>query len=130
MRKLLLLSVFLLACAVSHAADSYTGIFVYVDGESIGYLFEQMPTVTYSTESDEVKVAQLSVDGNSSPVLSLRLTEDAKLVVEYGEVLISEGVESPASTAKVQKDGKYFICGKLVIIKNGKKYNVGGNPVK
>ena len=130
MRRFFFFLFFLCFWTMAHATVSFTGILVYVDGEETGYLFEQTPTATYTTDADGVKIVQLTLDNNPSPVLSLRLTEEAKLIIEYGDVQSLEGVSSPTSNMKVRKDGKFFVCGRLVIIKNGKKYDEGGKPIK
>ena len=86
MKKIILCGLLsLLTPVMAHAAPAENGIIVYAEGQQTCYLFKQMPTVTYKSEGKDV-FALLSVEGKETPVVSLKLEGDSKLVIEYGEV--------------------------------------------
>lgn len=129
--KKIILSVLLSfqALLMSHASTTLNGIIVYAEGQQTCYLFSQMPTVTYNEDGKDT-VAQLSLEGNASPVVSLKLTGESKLVIEYGEVEESSAIKAVSTKQQTGKNGKYIVCGRLVIVKDGKQYNSDGTIVK
>ena len=118
----------LLTMLKTHAAVPQNGIIVYAEGHQTCYLFEQMPTVTYSNEGNGV-VAQLSLQGTDTPVVSLKLEGENKLVVEYGQVEES-AISNISTTQHTGRNGKYVVCRRLVIVKDGKLYNSDGTIIE
>ena len=96
--------------------------------EPVWHKTVQMPTVTYKSEGKDV-FALLSVEGKETPVVSLKLEGDSKLVIEYGEV-DETGITTVSTKKQDGKNGKYIVCGRLVIVKDGKLYNSDGTVVK
>ena len=129
--KRIILSVLLSfqALLMTHAATSLNGIIVYAEGQQTCYLFSQMPTVTYNYDGKDT-IAQLSVEGVATPVVSLKLTGESKLVIEYGEVEEESSVNAVSIKQQTGKNGKYVVCGRLVIVKDSKLYNSDGTAVK
>ena len=129
--KRIILSVLLSfqALLMTHAATSLNGIIVYAEGQQTCYLFSQMPTVTYNYD-DKDTIAQLSVEAVATPVVSLKLTGESKLVIEYGEVEEESSVNAVSIKQQTGKNGKYIVCGRLVIVKDGRLYNSDGTAVK
>lgn len=129
MKKIILCGLLsLLASIMVQVAHAENGIIVYAEGQKTCYLFEQIPTVTYKSEGKDV-YALLSVEDRETPVLSLKLEGDSKLVVEYGEVE-ETGITTVSMRKQDGKNGKYIVCGRLVIVKNGKLYNSNGTIIK
>ncbi len=112
----------------SLAAPTENGIIVYAEGERTCYLFDQMPTVCYQNDAKGV-VAALSIKGQEVPVLTLRLEGDAQLVIEYGEVEESDNIRMVTPQSECKKEGKFFMCGRLVIVKDGKMYRTDGTRI-
>ena len=129
MKKIILCGLLsLLTSVMAQAAPAENGIVVYAEGQQTCYLFKQMPTVTYKSEGKDV-FALLSVEGKETPVVSLKLEGSSRLVVEYGEV-DETGVTTVSARKQEGKNGKYIVCGRLVIVKDGKLYNSDGTVVK
>lgn len=129
MKKIILCGLLsLLTPVMAHAAPAENGIIVYAEGQQTCYLFKQKPTVTYKSEGKDV-FALLSVEGKETPVVSLKLEGDSKLVIEYGEV-DETGITTVSTKKQDGKNGKYIVCGRLVIVKDGKLYNSDGTVVK
>ena len=79
------LSIILSVAAFASANAGYTGIVVSNNaGQKTYYLFEEQPAVKYQTVSDVVN-ACLYVKGETSPVVSVPLTDGAKLTVRYDD---------------------------------------------
>lgn len=114
---------------MTQAATTLNGVVVYAEGQQTCYLFSQMPTVTYNYD-DKDTVVQLSLEGIAKPVVSLKLAGDNKLVIEYGEVEESSSIQAVSIKQGEGKNGKYVVCGRLVIVKDGKLYNSDGTVVK
>jgi len=130
MKNIILSGLFsLLTSMMVQAAPTENGIVVYAEGQQTCYLFKQVPTVTYKSVGKDV-FAVLSIEGKETPVVSLKLEGDSKLVIEYGEVDESTEVSSISSRKQTGKNGKYIVCGRLVIVKDGKLYNSDGTVVK
>ena len=129
MKKIILCGLLsLLTSVMAQAAPAENGIVVYAEGQQTCYLFKQMPTVTYKSEGKDV-FALLSVEGKETPVVSLKLEGSSRLVVEYGEV-DETGVTTVPARKQEGKTGKYIVCGRLIIVKDGKLYNSDGTVVK
>ena len=129
MKKIILCGLLsLLTSVMAQAAPAENGIVVYAEGQQTCYLFKQMPTVTYKSEGKDV-FALLSVEGKETPVVSLKLEGSSRLVVEYGEV-DETGVTTVSARKQEGKNGKYIVCGRLIIVKDGKLYNSDGTVVK
>ena len=129
MKKIILCGLLsLLTSVMAQAAPAENGIVVYAEGQQTCYLFKQMPTVTYKSEGKDI-FALLSVEGKETPVVSLKLEGGSRLVVEYGEV-DETGVTTVSARKQEGKNGKYIVCGRLIIVKDGKLYNSDGTVVK
>lgn len=132
-RFTLLLSLILIGIGCIHAQDPVKGVFVTANGMKISYLFSQVPTITYTDGTGGIRIAQLTIQGEEVPVVTVELKDGAKLTVIYGEFIPTEIEETAASTNPiVEKAGrKYISAGRLVIISaDGKKYNVSGAEIK
>ena len=79
--KKLLLSVMAMLCVVMAKADetAANAILVWVDGASTCYQLESMPQVTYDNGA-----AVLTLQGKSTPELTLPLEGGAQLEITYG----------------------------------------------
>ena len=129
MKKIILCGLLsLLTSVMAQAAPAENGIVVYAEGQQTCYLFKQKPTVTYKSEGKDV-FALISVEGKETPVVSLKLEGSSRLVVEYGEV-DETGVTTVSARKQEGKNGKYIVCGRLIIVKDGKLYNSDGTVVK
>ena len=85
MKKFLLSFILSVVAFASANADGYTGIVVSDnEGQKTYYLFEEQPTVKYTTVDDVVN-ACLYVTGETSPVVSVPLTDGAKLTVRFDD---------------------------------------------
>ena len=79
------LSIIMSVAAFASANAGYTGIVVSDNaGQKTYYLFEEQPAVKYQTVSDVVN-ACLYVTGKTDPVVSVPLTDGAKLTVRYDD---------------------------------------------
>ena len=79
------LSIILSVAAFASANAGYTGIVVSDNaGQKTYYLFEEQPAVKYTTVDDVVN-ACLYVKGETSPVVSVPLTNGATLTVRYDD---------------------------------------------
>ena len=133
--KKLLLSVMAMLCVVMAKADetAANAILVWVDGTSTCYQLESMPQVTYDDGA-----AVLTLQGKSTPELTLPLEGGAKLEITYGvykETTAIEEIEAAdAQSAKddgtVRRVGKYISGGKLIIVRDGHQYDVSGKLIK
>ena len=85
MKKFLLSFILSVAAFASANADGYTGIVVSDNaGQKTYYLFEEQPTVRYTTV-DDVMNACLYVTGKTDPIVSVPLTNGAKLTVRFDD---------------------------------------------
>ena len=132
--KKLLLSVMAMLCMVVAKADetAANAILVWVDGSSTCYKLESMPQVTYSEGA-----AVLTLQGKSTPELTLPLDNGAKLEITYGEYKETTAIEelevaTPQNTKTdtVRRVGKYISGGKLIIVRDGHQYDVSGKLIK
>ena len=98
MKKFLLSFILSVAAFASANADGYTGIVVTDNGgQKTYYLFEEQPAVKYQTVDDVVN-ACLYVTGETSPVVSVPLTNGAKLTVRFDDfVRVSLNTEGYAT---------------------------------
>ena len=98
MKKSLFSFILSVAAFASANADGYTGIVVSDnEGQKTYYLFEEQPTVKYQTVDDVVN-ACLYITGETSPVVSVPLTNGAKLTVRYDDfVRVSLNTEGYAT---------------------------------
>ena len=103
MKKFLFSFILSVADFASANADGYTGILVTDnEGQKTYYLFEEQPAVRYQSV-DDVMNACLYVTGVTDPVVSVPLTNGAKLTVRYDDfVRVSLNTEGYATfSAKV-----------------------------
>lgn len=125
MRKLLLTVLTLFLCTYIHAEET-DAIYVWVDGESTCYKLESMPKITYSNGT-----AILTLAGKTTPELTIPITDDNSLKVTFGvyKEPTTTQIEGIKTDSKVVKNGKYISGGKLIIVKDGKKYDASGKEV-
>ena len=124
-QKLLLLALAILSIGMAKAdTEDKNAILVWVDGQSTCYQLADMPKITYSDNC-----AILTLKGSDKPVLTLPLN-GSTVKVTYGEYVPTgiNGVKS--SNAKVTRNGKFVSGGRLIIIRDGKKYSIDGTEVK
>lgn len=126
MKQKLLLLAFALFCVGIAKADTEdkNAILVWVDGQSTCYQLADMPKITYSDNC-----AILTLKGSNTPVLTLPLN-GSTVKVTYGEYVPTGINDLKSSSSKVTHNGKFVSGGKLVIIKDGKKYNIDGTEIK
>lgn len=87
MKKYLLSFILSVAAIAQSYADGYTGVVVTVnEGQNTYYLFEEQPIVKYQ-DVGGVMNACLCVTGETDPVVSVPLTDGAKLSVKYDAFL-------------------------------------------
>ncbi|MCQ2076463.1 MAG: hypothetical protein MJZ20_05420 [Bacteroidaceae bacterium] len=85
MKKFLFSFILSVATFASANADEYTGILVTGNaGQKTYYLFEEQPTIKYQ-KVDDVMNACLFVTGEESPIVSVPLTDGAKLTVRFDD---------------------------------------------
>lgn len=124
MKKYFLFFTLLFQIVLQIKADdiSSSAVYVWVAGSSTCYQLASMPTVTYKED-----VAILTLNNSSTPELTLPLTDGATLEVTYGKY-ISENIKQidADKNSIVKKVGKYIKGGKLVIIKEGKHFDING----
>lgn len=85
MNKKLRTTLLLLLGAVTQMnAESLDGVYVWVSGSATCYQLSSMPTVTYSTDDSGNTVADLTLSGETTPVLSVPLTSGSSIEVVYG----------------------------------------------
>lgn len=126
-KRLLLIATLMFALGLNlhaDAANNHNGLFVWVNGTSTCYKLSDMPTVTYSNGS-----AILTLKGSAEPVLTLELKNGAKLEMAYGEYNPT-AIKDVKNTSIVTKKGKFIQGGKLIIIKDGKKFDANGIELK
>lgn len=131
MKKCLLSFILSVVALTTTYADGYSGIMVSNGTQSTYYLFEKKPTVKYQ-QVDGVMNACLYVVGEASPVVSVPLQGGAKLSVLYMQANSEDltGLDNVAISKPSVGDGKFLEDGNIIIIKNGKKYNVAGQEIK
>lgn len=127
MIKKLLFIATLVTFPVMHAnADSLQeeGVFAWVNGSSICYKLSDMPKVMYSDGT-----AILTLGDSTTPELTLETKNGAKLEITYGIYTGISDIQLDKSSC-VEKTGKYIHGGNLVIVKNGKQYDINGIEIK
>ena len=125
MRKILFTVLTLFLCTYIHAEEK-DAIYVWVDGESTCYKLESMPKITYGNGT-----ATLTLSGKTTPELTLPITDDNSLKVTFGVYKEPETtqINGVTTTSKVVQNGKYISGGKLIIVKDGKKYDANGRQL-
>lgn len=125
MKKLLLTALTLFLCTSIHAEET-DAIYVWVDGESTCYKLESIPKITYGNGT-----ATLTLSGKTTPELTLPITDDSSLKVTFGVYKEPETtqINGVTTTSKVVQNGKYISGGKLIIVKDGKKYDANGRQL-
>ena len=125
MRKTLLTFLTLFLCTYIHAEET-DAIFVWVDGESTCYKLESMPKITYSNGT-----AILTLSGKTTPELTIPITDNNNLKITYGvyQKTTTTSVNGITATSKVVQNGKYISGGRLIIVKDGKKYDASGKEI-
>ena len=125
MRKILLTALTLFFCSYMHAEEN-DAIYVWIDGESTCYKLESMPKVTFGNGT-----AILTLSGKTTPELTIPITDDNSLKITYGvyKEPTATSVDGITATSKVVKTGKYISGGRLIIVKDGKKYDASGKEI-
>ena len=106
-------------------------IYVWVDGSEVCYRLDAEPVVRFQDSQ-----AILYVDGVEVLVLDLEEIGDLKIVFgQYEENMDPVGImdigsESSSTNTKVSHNGKYIRGGKVIIIRNGKMYDMNGVVLK
>lgn len=130
MKNLLLCIILLYASFCVVQAENVKGIMCTYDGSETTYAFTETPIVKYITKKG-VQYIQLYVSGKVAPVTQFALAEGKQLVVTYAEFEHTK-IENIGSDKVhiTEHDGKKFISGgKLIIIKDGKKYTIEGRKL-
>ena len=125
MKKLLLIALTLFLYTTIHAEEN-DAIYVWVDGESTCYKLESMPKITYGNGT-----AILTLSGKTTPELTIPITDDNSLKVTFGVYVepTTTKVDAVTTDSKVVKNGKYISGGRLIIVKDGKKYDASGKAI-
>ena len=125
MRKILLTALTLFFCCYIHA-EKTDAIFVWIDGESTCYKLESMPKITYGNGT-----AILTLSGKTTPELTIPITDNNNLKITYGvyQEPTTPSVNGITATSKVVQNGKYISGGRLIIVKDGKKYDASGKEI-
>jgi hypothetical protein len=125
MRKLLLTVLTLFLCTYIHAEET-DAIYVWVDGESTCYKLESMPKITFGNGT-----AILTLSSKTTPELTIPITDNNNLKVTFGvyQDHTTTRMEGIKTDSKVVKNGKYISGGRLIIVKDGKKYDASGNEI-
>jgi len=122
MKKFLLLfSICVFSISAIGAEKEIDAIYAWVEGTSTCYQLKSMPKVTYVENT-----AVLTLAGESEPELTVDLSNGGKLMVTVG-VYDPSGVEE--TNAPVRQEGKYIRGGRLVIVKDGVKFDAVGNKL-
>ena len=126
MKKLLLTALPLFLCTSIHAEEN-DAIYVWVDGESTCYKLESMPKITYGNGT-----AILTLSSKTTPELTIPINDDNSLKVTFGVYVepTTTKVDAVTTDSKVVKNGKYISGGRLIIVKDGKKYDASGRQIE
>lgn len=124
-KKFILALLTFIISTVSYAGDNDC-ILIKADGAETSYLVSQSPKIYYQTE-DGIRVAKVLLGNSMTPVLTVQLTGDKTLKIMYPSVT---DVNAILNNKPLIKDGKRIEYGRVVIIKNGRKYNVNGVEIK
>lgn len=125
LKNLLLSLLTLIVSTVSYAADTDC-ILIQADGVETSYLVSQDPKIYYQTE-DGVRVARVLLGDSTTPVITVQLVGDKTLKIMYPS---ATDVNAILNNKPLVKDGKRIEYGRVVIIKDGRKYNVNGVEIK
>lgn len=102
------------------------GFFVWVEGSCTCYKMTECPRLV-----NEGGFTNIYVASSATPVLSLPLAEGSQVSVSFGDYVDITGIEAvDAEKTPVRKSGKYISGGKLIIINNGKQYDISGKLIK
>ena len=125
MRKILFTVLTLFLCTYIHAEEK-DAIYVWVDGESTSYKLESMPKITFGNGT-----AILTLSGKTTPELTIPITDNNSLKVTFGVYKdpTTTQIEGIKINSKVVKNGKYISGGRLIIVKNRKKYDASGKEI-
>ena len=125
MRKILLTALTLFFCSYMHAEEN-DAIYVWIDGASTCYKLESMPKITFGNGT-----AILTLSGKTTPELTIPITDNNNLKVTFGvyQDHTTTRMEGIKTDSKVVKNGKYISGGRLIIVKDGKKYDASGKEI-
>ena len=125
MRKILFTVLTLFLSTYIHAEEK-DAIYVWVDGESTCYKLESMPKITFGNGT-----AILTLSSKTTPELTIPITDNNNLKVTFGvyQNHTTTRMEGIKTDSKVVKNGKYISGGRLIIVKDGKKYDASGNEI-
>ena len=126
MKKNLLLIVMALLSVMMAKAETCDAVYAWVNGESTCYRLEAMPQVTYSDGA-----AVLTVDGEVA--LTLPLQEGAELIITYGQYEDHQdptAIDAAQAETLVKREGKMISGGRLIIVRDGKQYDISGRCIE
>lgn len=106
MKKLLLSFILSVAAFAPSYADGYTGVLVDNGTQKTYYLFSEQPTVRYQNVSG-VMNACLYVTGEDDPVVSVPLTDGAKLSVKF-DAFVRVNLNSAGYATFSAKDASFI----------------------
>jgi len=121
MKKILLLVSMAFISFAAMAEKDVDAIYVWVSGSSTCYQLSSMPKVTYADNA-----AVLTLNGQSTPELTVPLKDGGKMIVTVG-VYQPSAISELGEDTPVQQTGKYIRGGKLVIVKDGQMFDAFGN---
>ncbi len=124
-KKNFLLATMLVSVSLQLKAEENVidGVFAWVNGSSTCYHLSDVPKVTCKDG-----FAILSLGDSDTPQLKIELKDDATLEITFGTYSDGAGVQTTELT-KVEKSGKYIKGGRLIIVKDGKQYDVNGTLI-
>jgi len=96
-------------------------IYVWLEGDSTCYQLSENPRVVY-----EGNDAVLFV--NDEEQLRLTLTDGAQLKVTFGQYM-ANGIDDVEESPVVKQNGKFLYGGRVIIIKDGVKYDIYGKII-
>lgn len=121
LNKIIMTMLMLVASIVANA-EGRDAIMVYADGVEKTFLLSQAPKIYYNTV-DGVKTASVTVDGETTPAVSVQLVGDATMKILY---VSTTDIDAIRNNQPLVKDGKVIKYGKVVILRNGKQYDING----
>lgn len=104
--------------------NAIDGIFAWANGSCTCYHLSDVPKVTCKDG-----VAILTLGDSDTPQLKIELKDNTALEITFGTYTNDTGVTS-ADFSKVEKNGKYIKGGRLIIVKDGKQYDINGTLIK
>lgn len=110
---------------------TYQGVFITISGSDTFYKLDDTPKISIS-DTDGGKVAVLTLNGKDEPVLTIPVDGNSDVHITYGtyEVPEATSIDTVTPLSIRENNGRKIITGgRLVIIKDGKRYNANGTRV-